>query len=453
MSVARDADRAVIADVLGRLADKSLVAYQRRESRWRMLDTVRAFAADRLTAGPEHAEVQARYLHWARDTAVALESRLGGDARGPWREEFDAVAGDLRAALAGTGPSAVAHRLARALGHLTFARRFLKESLEHYREAARLAPAPGEGAADLRSAAGCAHLIDSGLAVGGLLLAAAERSRTAGDGDAQAIAIARAVETTARFPPGLTADHGPEEIRRLLDEAAAAGDPSRPPVAAGLAIAQVWYDRIRDEPLDPALARNASQVKHTRPDGCAPPTWLEPPRAGRNRRTTACGRRSAPSSAGPAARLRGSVPHAEQTPSDSSHPCGNPNHRHGLSVRRCGALTGRVSGRLARWGPRAKGASCEDDYDDAHLAAAWAERLRRTGGVDVRYHDDEDLARYRRAGREASKLLQRPMHTAARRGIPHVALTDWGDNPLETRLDDVSTRIAIDKAFRAHPKR
>ena len=95
----------------------------------------------------------------------------------------------------------------------------------------------------------------------------------------------------------------------------------------------------------------------------------------------------------------------------------------------------------------------DDDHDTADLAVQWAEQLRRTGGVQVRYTDDEALARYRRVGREAGELLQRPVQTVARRGVLHVALTDWGDNPLETRLDDARTRNAIDKAFRAYPKR
>ncbi|MCO6004178.1 hypothetical protein NE236_04230 [Actinoallomurus purpureus] len=93
------------------------------------------------------------------------------------------------------------------------------------------------------------------------------------------------------------------------------------------------------------------------------------------------------------------------------------------------------------------------DQDHADLVSQWAEQLRRTGGVDVRYTDDDDLARYRRAGRDAGKLLDRPVQTVARHGIIHVSLTDWGDNPLETRLEDARTRNAIDRPFRAYPER
>jgi hypothetical protein len=94
-----------------------------------------------------------------------------------------------------------------------------------------------------------------------------------------------------------------------------------------------------------------------------------------------------------------------------------------------------------------------DHDDDADLAAQWADQLRRTGGVQVRYTNDEDLTRYRRTGHDAGKLLERSVQTVARDGVLHVTLTDWGENPLESRLEDARTRNAIDKAFRAHPER
>ena len=61
--------------------------------------------------------------------------------------------------------------------------------------------------------------------------------------------------------------------------------------------------------------RVPTQVKSTRPGGRAPPLWLAPPTADRNRRTA----RSAPSSAGPAARPLGDGPPVQTTPYD--RPC------------------------------------------------------------------------------------------------------------------------------------
>ena len=65
VAVASVGDRGEVADLLGRLVDKSLVVHQRGEpGTWRLLDTVRAFAADRLRAGGEEAQARQRHLAW-----------------------------------------------------------------------------------------------------------------------------------------------------------------------------------------------------------------------------------------------------------------------------------------------------------------------------------------------------------------------------------------------------
>jgi hypothetical protein len=94
-----------------------------------------------------------------------------------------------------------------------------------------------------------------------------------------------------------------------------------------------------------------------------------------------------------------------------------------------------------------------DDRNDVDLVTRWAEQLRRTGGIDVAFATDEDLARYRRAARDLGRLLERPVQTVARYGFLHIALTDWGENPLEARLEDAQTRNAVDRAFRMYPDR
>src|SRR5262245_24059855 len=228
-------DRATVADLLGRLVDKSLVVHQPGTlGRWRLLDTVRAFATDRLRANGEEAHARERHRACFAAYAAELERRIGGQ----WRDEFDTVACDLRAALAGCppGPDPVAHGLARALGHLTFARRFLQESLGHYEQAAAHAPSPRNAAHDLADAAGCALLTDSsGDSAFELLLAAADQACRAGDGDAQAIALARAVEIAARHTGSYPAMMPGERLKDVLQLAATAGDPAHPPVAAALA--------------------------------------------------------------------------------------------------------------------------------------------------------------------------------------------------------------------------
>ncbi|NUR26510.1 MAG: ATPase [Catenulispora sp.] len=259
------------ADGLGRLADKSLIV--RKADRWRMLETVRAFAEDRLQAEGEQESAAARLRHlgWAVECAEELVRRLEGEQRRladlaaqptelSWLPTFDHLAADLRAALARcpTGPDPVSHSLARALGRLAFARRFLHESLAHYKDAATRAPSPAEASADLREAAGCALLIYfSGDEAFELYLAAAEQSRLAGDANRRAALLARAAEVAARYP-GFRGSAVPRED--VLAQARAAGDVRDPVVAASLANAEVWSAATVRLQLDPVLAAAAVQA-------------------------------------------------------------------------------------------------------------------------------------------------------------------------------------------------
>nr|WP_052477660.1 LuxR C-terminal-related transcriptional regulator [Kibdelosporangium sp. MJ126-NF4]CEL13169.1 Signal transduction response regulator / Disease resistance domain-containing protein [Kibdelosporangium sp. MJ126-NF4]CTQ98857.1 Signal transduction response regulator / Disease resistance domain-containing protein [Kibdelosporangium sp. MJ126-NF4] len=258
-AVVRGRTRGAVADVLGRLVDKSLVVHQGgARSRWRLLETVRTFAAEQLDASGERAEVRQRHLHWAAAAAAELETRLDGE----WRGDFDAVVDDLRGAVAAApGQDVVPHQLARSLGHLSYARRFLHEAPDHYEEAARRALTPKQAAEDLRSAADGAHaFIDTGRAFQ-LLLASAEQARAAGDGNTEAIALAFAVTTANRHPAGFTVEVPHERLRALLDRATAIGDHQDRSVAAHLAAANAWNangEKVTPEPaLVPAAVATA----------------------------------------------------------------------------------------------------------------------------------------------------------------------------------------------------
>lgn len=93
------AARSHAADLVGRLADKSLLVHHdgRGGSRWRMLDTVRDYALERVAAHDDDDLVRRRHLRWALATAHDLRDRMG--AGRDWREAFREAEGDLRAAL------------------------------------------------------------------------------------------------------------------------------------------------------------------------------------------------------------------------------------------------------------------------------------------------------------------------------------------------------------------
>ncbi|MGW2160063.1 ATP-binding protein [Nonomuraea sp. NPDC001699] len=275
-----------VSHVLGRLVDKSLVVRAPgTASRWRLLQTVRAFAEDLLRDSGEYDAARELHLLWAAGTATAMQERLIaarqhdagtaapiGDSQKDdaevWRREFDEVADDLRAALAAAppGPGGAAHRLARSLGHLTFARRFLAEAQGHYRQAAERAPGPAEAAEDLRNAADCSLDNISGQNVFDLLLASAAQAHAAGDKNGRAVALARAVETGARFLASFPEGIPGERLRRDLTEAAEAGDPGDPVVAAALATAAAWTERPGAFDPDPALAARALDIARTTRD-------------------------------------------------------------------------------------------------------------------------------------------------------------------------------------------
>ncbi len=83
------ASRAVL-DLLGHLVDKSLVTFSVQRERYRLLETVRQYALERLAESGEEAKVRDRHLEFY----VALAQRAGSEIRGPkqdaWHERLDA---------------------------------------------------------------------------------------------------------------------------------------------------------------------------------------------------------------------------------------------------------------------------------------------------------------------------------------------------------------------------
>jgi predicted ATPase/DNA-binding CsgD family transcriptional regulator len=258
-------DRGTVADLVGRLTDKSLLIHGRGPggSRWQMLGTIQAYALDRLAASGEEAAVRDAHLGWAAAIADGLERRLepGQAEQGQsWRDAFDTVADDLRAALAralAPGTDGVSHRLARTLGHLAYARRFMVESREHYQAAAERAGGPGEAAADLRAAAEVALARGDGGVAFDLLLASAERAKAAGDDAAQTVALACAATIADRFWADFPQELPHGRIRAVFDQAVGACPAGDRVSAAYVTAAAAWTTLPEKTVPDPDLADDA----------------------------------------------------------------------------------------------------------------------------------------------------------------------------------------------------
>lgn len=249
--------RGVVADLLGRLADKSLLTHRQGPagSRWQMLATIRAYALDKLADSDDEARLAEGHLRWAASAAAALERMA--EAGQQWRAGFDAVADDLRAAVARPCTAherELSHGLARTLGHLAYARRFMLESREHYLAAAARAAGGAEAAADLRAAADVAMAEGHGALAFDLLTQAAARATAAGDAGAAATALAYAVTIADRFAAQFSAEVPNERLRELYDQAIAACPAGDETAQAYLAAAAAWIGQPEKTVPDAALS-------------------------------------------------------------------------------------------------------------------------------------------------------------------------------------------------------
>ena len=248
-----------VVEALARLVDQSMlvVVPGGGETRYRMLETIRQYGDDRRTPD-EDLVTRARHLAWS--LAAADDLNPGEDAAGAggaWRAAFDAVADDLRAALAwaaGTGPGsgtgvrhrAEAHRLAWLLGALAYRRGRGLEAQRRYEEAAGLAADGGEAAAALHQAA----LVAAGRHVGDDALRlhqdAADAAVAAGDDVAAARDLSLAATLVNRCPGIMSEPPGRGMARLLLRRAhpIALGHPEVDPL---LLVAEAFDGEDRDD--------------------------------------------------------------------------------------------------------------------------------------------------------------------------------------------------------------
>ncbi|MFG2342410.1 ATP-binding protein [Streptomyces yangpuensis] len=222
-------DPATVVDGLARLAEQSLLAVTLAPdgTRYRALETLRQYGADRLTEAGELHDTRARHLHWCLARSAELAA-----PRADWRALFDQAADELRAALAWaesrTEHRADAYRLARAMAELAFTRHLMAESQQRYEQAAALATTPADAASMFRHAAAVAACRLHGDGMHRLNRAAADVARRAGDTAAAARDLAAAASNAYRFASKFVTGLPPEEADALISEARelAGADPS-----------------------------------------------------------------------------------------------------------------------------------------------------------------------------------------------------------------------------------
>ena len=261
--------------VLAGLADQSLLVAvtDGSSTRYRALETIRQYGAERLAGAGESAEALSRHLSWCLDVGATLELPLRGASA--WRLAFDQVADELRAALGWAAGTAQyrpeAHRLAVMLAELAFARGMPGESQRRYEQAAELAADDSAAAMALRNAAGAAESRHFGNEAMRLHRAAADAALRSGDRAAAAWDLAVAAELVHRQHGMMTMPARAGEERALLAGAwvLAVGDPAAEarvftaeahvgdvtdPVAADLAARAVELARRVGDPLTESAA-------------------------------------------------------------------------------------------------------------------------------------------------------------------------------------------------------
>ncbi|HEY4827596.1 MAG TPA: BTAD domain-containing putative transcriptional regulator [Solirubrobacteraceae bacterium] len=96
LEAAEAVDDGPVLDTLSALVDHSLVI--RDGARFRMLETVREYAVERLASSPDPAAVGRRQALWCVELAEAAEPELEGPQQAAWLERLDAEQANLRAA-------------------------------------------------------------------------------------------------------------------------------------------------------------------------------------------------------------------------------------------------------------------------------------------------------------------------------------------------------------------
>ncbi len=135
-----------VLDTLAHLADKSLVVVEEHveavEGRYRLLETIRQYARDKVLEAGEAEQVRDRHLDYFLRFAEEAEPKLRGAEQVAWLNRVETEHDNLRAALTWSlesGKSESALRLAGALGYFWQLRGSLSESIRWLEDALALA--------------------------------------------------------------------------------------------------------------------------------------------------------------------------------------------------------------------------------------------------------------------------------------------------------------------------
>jgi predicted ATPase/class 3 adenylate cyclase len=135
-----------IVDLLTNLVSKSLVVFRDEEARYKLLETVRQYARDKLLETGEAARVRDRHRDWFVAFAERAESALQGPDQALWLKRLETEHDNLRAALEWSSADAeMGLRLASALWPFWYLRGYVSEGrewLKQFLEKAAGAPSP-----------------------------------------------------------------------------------------------------------------------------------------------------------------------------------------------------------------------------------------------------------------------------------------------------------------------
>ena len=222
-------------ELMGRLLDKSLVTARERggEVRYRLLDTIRQYAEERLRAAGEVAAFRDRHLDHFLALAEAGEAGLDSD-QDHWRELLESHHDNLNAALHWglSGPDGQAgrgRRLAAAMARQWFIRGQTAEGLDFLQRAVALDPSD-RSAVQARLLAGVAML---GMVSGRLDLVADAAERGLGIAAEAGDEVARARCLAMACYPYFFTDF--ERCQSVAEEARAAGEAAGDPFARDVA--------------------------------------------------------------------------------------------------------------------------------------------------------------------------------------------------------------------------